>query len=477
MGDENEVDVTAQFNALLAQQNILLENSNAAKFEYQFTGNNHETLPWIFAAEKFLRVNRIKTPAISFQRIFASMHDVFQNRYLSNKDPKDDEITMTFESLKEWVLKEYPPPKTKYEFKQKLKSMLMFKGEDPNIAYSRYKYKLDQINNAIDAINKGIKAESLQLHAIQAEATKWYNSVALFKVSVEDRREALTRMFVIRNNEEKWNNKHTINERVRNFIIKKDPRTMDDWDDVFNKMKTQLIARVLDGQKQWEFITYPSNADDDNIYVKKHHLIQKGQNKHPLQQPKYDKRQKKRQTLNRKRGRRELSPRNRNRDGPPNKKLRPNTECYRCHRMGHLANKCYAEFDVNRQRITSPAPVTLPQCIHCKKTNHHSNQCKFKDATNKRENGNSWRKNKHQKYDKPPSKTKEINALKQKQSNKLSTKDLMAMLTKRISNNDKLDTNQQYDCLALLNNLNENISARQDESTSFLTTVSPRVKI
>ena len=468
MGDEENdaVDVTQQFNALLAQQNVLLENSNAAKFKYQFTGNNHETLPWIFAAEKFLRVNRIKTPIIRFQRIFASMHDVFQNRYLSGTDPEDDETTMTFESLKEWVLKEYPPPKTKYEFKQKLRSMLMFKGEDPNIAYSRYKYKLEQINNAIAAINKGIKAESIQLYEQAAEAIKWYNSVSLFKISVEDRREALTRMFVIRNNDEKWNNKHTINDLVRKFIIKKDPRTMDDWDDVFNKMKTQLIPRVLDGQKEYEFIAYPANADDDNIYIKKHHLIRKGSPKRPFQQSKDDQKQKKRQTLNRKRGRGQFTSRNQNRNEPPKKKLRPNTECYRCHRIGHLANECYAEFDVHRNRIKTPAPVTLPQCIHCKKTNHQSDQCKWKNTNNKKENGNSWRKHKQQKYDKSPSKTKEINALNQKQTNKLSTQDLMTMLTKRIKNDDKLDTDQQFECMTLLNNLNENMSARQDKSSS-----------
>ena len=73
-------NILTQFTQLFANQNVLLENSNPTKFEYKFTGINHETLPWIFAAEKYIRVNGFTVPKIKFQRIFASMHNSYQNR-------------------------------------------------------------------------------------------------------------------------------------------------------------------------------------------------------------------------------------------------------------------------------------------------------------------------------------------------------------------------------------------------------------
>ena len=44
-----------QLSDLFKIQNALLENNNPIKFKVPFTGKNHETLMWIFAAEKYLR--------------------------------------------------------------------------------------------------------------------------------------------------------------------------------------------------------------------------------------------------------------------------------------------------------------------------------------------------------------------------------------------------------------------------------------
>ena len=167
-------------NNLLLAQNALLETNNPAKFEYKFTGKNHETLPWIFAAEKFLRINDFNTPKIRFQRIFTSLNNSYQNRYFL--DTEDNDENTTFESLKTWVLKRYPPPKTKHEFKIALKSMTMYKGEDPNIAYSRWNYKLAKIKSAIKIINEGLNAETAELYpeddfAVNGPADKHYKSI------------------------------------------------------------------------------------------------------------------------------------------------------------------------------------------------------------------------------------------------------------------------------------------------------------
>ena len=167
--EENDIDIEQdddkgnqlldRLATVLENQNNLLENSNTAKFQYKFIGKNHETLTWIFAAEKFLKINHFKNESIKFQRIFMSLNEHFQNRYLMDTDDDDDD-NMTFDSLKYWMLREYPPPKTKYEFKLCLMSMLMYKNEDPNLAYSRFKYKLKLINRAIRTINEGLMEEA-----------------------------------------------------------------------------------------------------------------------------------------------------------------------------------------------------------------------------------------------------------------------------------------------------------------------------
>ena len=44
----------------------------------------------------------------------------------------------------------------------------------------------------------------------------------------------------------------------------------------------------------------------------------------------------------------------------------------------------------------------------------------------------------------------------------MSAKDLMTLLTQKISNDKNLDEGQQFECMSLLNNLQNNMSARQD---------------
>ena len=117
--NSNQTIFMKTLTTLVQSQNALLETNNPIKFEYKFPGKNHETLPWIFAAEKFLRINDFKTPKVRFQRIFASLNEEYQNRYFI--DAKEEHDPTTFETLKSWALKRYPPPKTKHEFRTSLK--------------------------------------------------------------------------------------------------------------------------------------------------------------------------------------------------------------------------------------------------------------------------------------------------------------------------------------------------------------------
>ena len=358
---------------LFQAQNALLENNNPIKFKHPFTGSNYETLTWIFAAEKYLRVNDFKSPKIQFQRIFSSMHENYQNRYLIDTRLKDNNLT--FDCLKAWVLKEYPPPKTKYEFKLALKAMIMYKNEDPNIAYSRFKYKLAKIERAIEIINEGLKAQSQDLYPGDDNKMKeHYDSIKLLPISSEDQREALTRMFVIRNNKSEWNNDGTINDLVHKRILKRDPLSMGDWDATFNEMKRNLIARIVDGQKQYEYTSYPVSKDDDSIYIKKHHRTTTQNRQMTPIRPTIPRPKGRKPKLNKKRGRDSKNDRN-----EPNQKRSKYGTCSRCRKPGHYVKDCFATTDIHGNPISSPPPNKPPKCDLCGEKGHTGRRCYYRE--------------------------------------------------------------------------------------------------
>ena len=468
----NGAQLLNQLATIFQTQNQLLENSNPAQFEYKFPGKHQETLPWIFAAEKFIRVNSFTTEKIKFQRIFSSLNDHYQNRYLMDT-MNEDNIT-TFDSLKSWVLKEYPPPKTKIEFKSSLSSMLMRRNEDPSLAYSRYKYKLSLINKAIDTINKGIWDETCELFPNdddEEDAEAHYYQTMISQISDEDKHEALINMFVIKNNKAKWNNDGNINALVYKYIIKKDPNTMDNWDLCFQSMKRELIPRILDGNKDYEFQAHPLDPNDDNIYASR--LIERSQPASsanvPLP-PSKDQQTKSSTdaegvTNHRKRIRTEQED-NDQQPTAKKRKLGRKKRCHRCQRIGHIAADCWASLDKYHQPITSPAPMQLEPCVYCKKTNHPSSRCNYKDDTNNEKDQKAWRQYGHQKADEAPSKkqskfnkTKEINALKTSfelsQDDGVSTQNdafsIINTFRQWVSNNNNIDDAQaeQFEMFAL----------------------------
>ena len=99
--DNDDIDVAEDFAKLLEAQNRLLELQNTAKFTQKFTGKPQDTLPWIFAVNKFLRINRFQSKLVQFQRIFNSMDSYYQNRFMMDKNEEDDENNFTWNTLKE----------------------------------------------------------------------------------------------------------------------------------------------------------------------------------------------------------------------------------------------------------------------------------------------------------------------------------------------------------------------------------------
>ena len=477
-----------QLATIFNTQNQLLENSNPAQFQYKFPGKNHETLSWIFAAEKFLRVNSFVTDKIKFQRVFASLNNHYQNRYLMDTMNEDDNTT--FDSLKTWVLKEYLPPKTKFEFKLTLSSMLMRKNEDPNLAYSRWKYKLKLINKAITTINEGLWAETLDLYPNdddQEDAENHFHRVKLLEISDEDKHESLTRMFVIRNNRSQWDNDGKINALVYKYIVKKDPRSMVSWNLCFNNMKRELIPRILDGQKDYEYQSYPVDENNDNIYIKKHH-----------QPSKYQKPKPKRSIgrYQNEGGRKRLRDRNQKR-GPPRK--RQKIICSRCHRIGHAVNVCHAIKDVNGNVIKGKAPAPYPKhiersqpqkgkcticglnnhltrdcyhkdggpkCYNCGKIGHISSDCRSKKINNRSyKTKNAWRQYGQPKLEEPSdqhpnsSQQREINAL--NKSFERSQREIIDNFKQWMSNNDNIDDVQAQQFQSFADNMAQEFHPRQ----------------
>ena len=197
-------------------------------------------------------------------------------------------------------------------------------------------------------------------------------------VSNEDRLESLRLMFVIRNNNSRWNNESVINKMTRAFILKEDPKTLDDWEKMFTKMKTKLIPKVLDGQQEYEFISYPADIDTDNIYTKKRHQPTT-EHKHQHQTNKPQSPRKRQRSMKTKH------------NEPPQKRQRTG-KCKRCYKAGHIARDCYSKKDAYGNIIQSPPSShqsshqnTNKKCTVCGIIGHTSRRClKREEFKNKR---------------------------------------------------------------------------------------------
>ena len=426
MGDEEEVDVTKQFTKLLKAQNVLLERQNNAIFTEKFTGQPQDTLPWIFAANRFLRINAFQNKLIQFQRIFQSLDPYYQNRFMMDKNEAEDEENLTFQKLKEWILQEYPPIIAKHEFKSRLKSMKMYKNEDPNVAYSRFKYKLYQIETAIKEINAVVIPD---LGSKLADLTD------------EDKFDALTAMFVRNNNDPRFNNNGAINQKVQRFIIKESPEEYKEWEEIFKKIKTNLIPKVLRGIKKFETVSYPPNQEDDNIYSKRRNSSfnpqqqrSNGQN-HQRASKGYNTR-KRRHPPN-------SQPQNDSTDYHPTKRRRYNSDtrrikCHRCHKIGHIGRSCWSTHDAQGKYIGPNRSLqqdhsgnhnntnngrfssTRLHCNKCGRNNHNTSDCRSKRPYNKapqQPTGFKQYKNNQSTTINAPQNQPEVNVLQQKSSN------------------------------------------------------------
>eukprot|EP01083_Nonionella_stella_P153971 495445_1 len=240
----------------------LLDASNKAKFTTVFTGDNNDTIQYLFAVKKFTRINRIKDKGVEFARIFNTIPPQYQDRFIGTT--KDDDV-LTLEDLKKWILKTFPPTQDKHMFVKQLKLIRQRFNEDPQLVYQRFLSVLDQIQRSIKLINE----------------TRY---VEIPEVSEETQVDALINIFCRQNNQLKPSfadaNNGEINRLTRKFLYNKDPTSVGDWERAFADMRDNLIPHVGATLAENQYAVYTANPYDDDIYK----LAQKSAKK-PIKKP------------------------------------------------------------------------------------------------------------------------------------------------------------------------------------------------
>ena len=424
----------------------LLETNNTAQFTAKFTGKNIEVLPFTFEIDKFIKINGLTDENLKFRRIFNTLDVHFQNLFIEDQDENDD---LTVELLKTWLIKKFPPPPMKHEWLYKMKSIKMRKNEDPKLVYDKFQTILSRVDAAIDLVN-----------------TNRPRRDRVRGITNEQIIDALVAIFIRNNNQSNLDNNGVINAKVISFISKKNPSNIDDWETLFNQMQTELIPNCFKTLKEWQFITYPTNISDYDIYKKQ---SRRSENENPNKKVKQESGKKRRRQQTLKAG---------------YKKRKFNLYCQKCGRNNHHERECHASHDVFGKLIRGNNPNNNSNnanngrqnkgkkyCKRCRRNNHYTKDCHASFyPDNKPINDNKFQKrgyhndnnnNDHRDNNNNNRNRKEFHT--RKPNGDMSTKDLMALLTQKISNNPNLNADQQFEYMATLNNLSNNMSARQDK--------------
>ena len=420
----------------------LLETNNPAKFEAKFTGNHRDVLPFIFEIDKFVKVNGLSDVGIRFRRVFNTLDLHYQNLFMEDQ-ARDAELTI--ELLKAWLIKKYPPPPMKHEFLFKLKSIKMRKNEDPKLVFDKFRSILHRIDAAINYINEN--REQGQVAAVTKEQAV----------------DALSAIFIRNNNKSKFGNDGQINKKLVQYIGRKNPKTYEDWKTMFKDMETNLIPACFKTLPDYQFIPYQSDKADYDIYKRPGKQSEDKLN-HKITGKESGKKRKRKQTIK-----------------AGNKKRKYTQYCGRCGRNNHPEAECVATRDVfgkslryrnnpndDNNNSNSRRNNGNKFCKRCKRNNHYTNEChatyyadhtpikdtKFKPKKyrNNGNNDNNYQNNQN---------TKEFHT--RKRNEDIATKDLMALLSQRISNDEDLDADQKFECMTALTNLDGNMSARHDK--------------
>ena len=225
----------------------LLETQSAAAFTDTFSELPIDTLRFLDRIDRYIKVHNLKDEALKFQRVFITLSVGIRDRFfIDNKD----ESVFTIKLLKQWLLKNYPPPFSKHHFHRNLNSMSMRKNEDPKRVYDIFMARKNKINAAIIQINYNLPADA-KFGALDDEFLL----------------DALNGIFIRRNNNPKYGNVGNINRETFNKVKKADPHTLDDYEEVFKNITSELFPYCLQSHYAWNYIHYPSNGKEYDIYT------------------------------------------------------------------------------------------------------------------------------------------------------------------------------------------------------------------
>ena len=366
--DEKQIVEISESEKILKQmtnqQQIQLDVLHKAKFTTTFTGNPKDTIPYLFAVDMFFKVHMINNPKVRFSTIFQTLPIKYRENFMIENCEKDD---YTIHDLFDWIINTFKPPRSKYEFELKLKSIKMRKAENPLTVYKRLQTTFSNIKKAIKLINKTITNEKQKLLPFTDE----------FKASI------LAGIFIRKNNNPNYDNVHELNKLVQKHCLRWSSHTMEDWDEIVNSFD-RIIRDVLSGDKKYQYILYPPSKTENNIYFFRNNANRS----HITKEKRFNKRRKHfngnyNQKQNNKRQR--ISCQRCGKTGHIKKdcrsirhangqKLQRNNQiiCHRCHRPGHKKDSCYSRNDKDGRPIPGKPPAKPP--VHYKSGDNKENK-------------------------------------------------------------------------------------------------------
>lgn len=351
-------------------------------FDKVFDESPISTLSYIDAIDDYVLINNITDHRLQFKSIFCALSDGVRCLYWMDH-PNRDGNALNVDNLKDWLLKKYPPPRTKHKFMMNLNQTILRHNECPRTVYDRVKHKFTKIDAAIDRIKKHDRR------------------LLIGHLTDEQKVQVMHGIFVRRNCKKNLKNNGKINEKLLELVEDADPHTMQEYDALFDGIRKKLVPFCRTGSRDYDFETYPTNESDFSIYTITHkhnkpaaaaqeqksdHYAQNDQNAHIA--PVIQRQNKRRLNEYDDEFGEEYDEeygdeygdeyadeyvsgkRRRGNDGD----IIANDPCARCGHSTHLRKNCVARRHINGSKLSTK---NNPRCYACGERGHKANSCPY----------------------------------------------------------------------------------------------------
>ena len=445
------IDNMESFTKAMAKHNKEQRDSNnRRRFRREFVRNGKDTIPYLFAIETFFQTCMIETDKYKYMIIFDSWKDDLKRRFIKEykslrtkqntkneqlridnmlkeeedkvevRDDIPDDADPTFEELKDWLLDTFPPPQNKEEFREVLLKTRIRWKENPEFVYKNIMIKIDDMNRAIQYINKTLPEKS-KLTPIDDELI-----LTVYK-----------NVFIKTNNDKRFHNHSKLNHMIYKHCVNhtKETENMDTWKKAISEFN-KIIPASLQYDDRYQYHDYDEPTDIKNIYLSQYAAKTKpgNTNKRPNNNP-FEPQRKRRKKYT---------------------KTGKYDDCTICGRDNHKPDQCRATVHVNGTPINrdNQQPISLMlnynnnrdrgnrpkniNCFRCGKPGHIAKNCRSRYPSNRnntREFGRLQNQYKHQKdrqnnHNKPipngfrtyntqhPENVRQVNEIQQQQKNR-----------------------------------------------------------